>query len=214
MVNKMAKNKKENVVIYSPIGRLSYPYLAAPDTGRKESSNKYGAEIYIPKAVWATAGKEIMAAALKVIVDATGDKKAKLKDFKLPFFDMDTKADAADWQKGTIRFRGRSQFKPKVIGPKKGSDGTFPVYSDDQIKDIKAGDYVVFIGNLYWYSQQGGGVALGLNFVQFAYPGEALGQGSSMAAISNLGEIEVEVDDASSMVDTEESSEDDAMQFA
>ena len=211
----MAKKKKSQTIIYSPIGILSYPYLVKPDTGRAESSNKYGGEIYVPKAVWLKEGKESLAAVLAVAQEGTGDKKTKLKDIKTPFFDMDTKPDCPDFAKGCIRIRGRSQYKPKIIGPKKGDDDKFPVWDDEQISTIKAGDHVRFIGAIYWYPQQGGGVALGLNFVQFGYAGKPIGQGSSMAAIESLGEIEVEMDDASSMVDTDDEDEsDDAMNFA
>lgn len=211
--NKAKAKDKEYVTVYTPIGILSYPYLVNPDTGRQESSGKFSAEVYVPKATFATDGKQLVADVLKIAREFHGDPKLKLADIQNPFKDMDTVKDAQDWQKGKYRIRAKAgvkgmaegdlaKYRPTVIGPRKDENGKFPVLSLEEVKAIKAGDEVRFICSVYGYSQQGGGVALGLNVVQFAKVGKALGQGK-LRAIEELGEIEVEIDSPEDMVDTE-----------
>lgn len=216
----MAKTKKEEskfVTVISPIGIVSYPYLIKPDIGRKESSMKFSAELYVPKPVFLSEGKEMVAQVLKVAREYHDDKKLNLSDIQSPFKDMDTVKDALDWQKNTFRIRAKAgkkdmsqdewnKYRPTCIGPVKNEEGKFPVLSLEEIAAIKGGDHGRFICSVYGYSQQGGGVALGLNFFQFAKVGKALGQGK-LKAIEGLGEIEVALDDPSSMVDTEEDDE-------
>lgn len=212
--NNKGKKEKEYLTVYTPLGRLSYPYLVKPDTGRKESSNKYSAEIYVPKAVWMKEGKPVVDAILKVAREYFKDPKLALADFKSPLTDMDKERDVKDYQKGTIRIRAKASSlftpsdptdrKPIVIGPQKNPDSNkFDPWTDEQVTKIKGGDYVRLICSPYGYSQQGGGVAFGLNFVQFGKEGPALGEGK-MKSIEALGEIEVEVDSPDEMVDTEE----------
>lgn len=222
----MAKAKKEYVNITTPIGICSFPYLAKPDTGRKESSNKYSIEIYIPKPVWAKEGKPVVDAIMKVAREYFNNPKLKkLSEFKNPITDMDSVKDAQDWQKGTIRLRAKATSlatpgakkdqKPTVIGPRKNPEtDKYDMLSDEEIAKIKGGDLVRLVNaGVYGYEQQGGGIALGLNFVQFAKEGKAIGQGK-MKQLENLGEIEVEVDEPEEMVDTEEEDDvDPAMKF-
>ncbi len=209
----MAKKEKEYTNITTPIGLCSFPYLAKPDTGRKESSNKYSCEIYVPKTVWAKEGKPVVDAILKVAREFFDDPKIKsLAKFKNPITDMDTQKDVKDYQKGTIRIRAKasSSFspggkdqKPVVVGPRKDPEtGKFPKLSDEEVAAIKGGDFVRLIGGVYGYSQQGGGIAIGLNFVQFAREGKAIGQGK-MKQVEELEEIEVDVDSPEEMIDTE-----------
>lgn len=206
--NNKVKTKKEYVNIQTPVGIISYPYLAKPDTGRAESSNKYSAEIYIPKPVFAKEGKDMVEKILKVAREFFKNPKLKMGEFKGPITDMDaTGKPVEDWQKGTIRVRAKAtqDNKPTVIGPRKDEEtGKFPVWSDEQVAAIKGGDHVRLICGVYGYTQQGGGIALGLNFVQFAKEGKALGQGR-MKQIEALDEIEVTVDSPADMVDTEDS---------
>jgi hypothetical protein len=220
----MAKAKeKKYVTVYTPIGIISYPYLHKPDTGRKNSSNKYSAEIYVPKAEMASEqGKAMIAGVLEVAREYFGKPKMKLADCKGPFTDMDTVPNCEDWQKGHIRIRAKAAYdevrgvdnKPVVIGPRKDPNTLkFPVLTEEQVKAIKGGDHVRLICGVYGYEQQGGGIALGLNFVQFAKEGKALGQGK-LKAIESLGEIEVEVESAEELVDVAEADEtDDLMKF-
>ena len=222
----MAKEEKKYTNVTTPIGICSFPYLVKPDTGRKESSNKYSCEIYIPKPVWAKEGKPVVDAIMKIAREFFKNPKLKkLSEFKNPITDMDTVSDAKDYQKGTIRIRAKasSSFspggkdqKPTVIGPRKDPEsGKFPILSEELVAAIKGGDHVRLIGGLFGYTQQGGGISMGLNFVQFAKEGKAIGQGK-MKQLENLGEIEVDLDSPEEMVDTEESDEeevDPSMQF-
>lgn len=211
-----AKAKKEQVIIYTPIGLLAWPHLHAPDTGREYSDNKYKGDLFIPKPVWAKEGKEVVAGIIKVAAKFFDNPKIKLSDFKHPIVDMDKEKNVEDYAKGTIRIRAKSLYQPTIIGARKDENGQFPKLSEEEIKDIKAGDFGRFICNVYGYSQQGGGIALGLNFFQFGYKGAAIGQGN-LAQIKNLSEIEVEVDTPEDMVDTENEDEKDAdpmMDFA
>lgn len=222
------KEKRENVKIVTPIGMVSFPYLAKPDTGRKESSNKYSVEIFIPKAAWQKQGKELVEKLLgfaRVYFD--DPKLKKLSQFKNFITDMDTQKDIKDYQVGTIRIRakagslhsGETDQKPTVIGAIRNPDTEkFDVWTDEQIAKIKGGDFGRIIGNLYGYTQQGGGISLALDFFQFQKEGKAIGQGK-MKAIEDLDELEVEVDSADEMVDTDEpeeiveDDEDEAMNF-
>lgn len=213
-MKKAVVKKKEYVSITTPIGLISFPYLFAPDTGRDNSSNKYSIEIYVPKPVWAKEGKSCEEMVLKVGREYFKNPSLELSDFKNPFTDMDLAATALkpieDYQKGTIRIRAKAapEYPPTVIGPRKGENGKFPTLSPDEVKKIKGGDYGRLIAGVYGYSQSGGGVALGLNFVQFAYEGKALGQGK-MKQIEALGEIEVGVDSPDSMIDTADAADQD-----
>lgn len=209
-----AKKAKEKVTITTPIGRLSFPYLAEPDSGRQYSDDKYKTDILIPKPVWVEQAKGVIEAVLKVGREYFGNPKLQLKDFKNPFFDMDNDSDCPDFAKGHVRLRAKSQFAPVVIGPKKGTDGRFPVWDKEQIAKIKGGDHARIVCAVYGYPQQGGGVTLGLNVVQFAYEGGAIGQGVT-ELINSIDEIEVEIDDPAEMTDTEDSqeSEDSALNF-
>ncbi len=213
----MAKTKKEVINVTTPIGVCSYPYLLKPDTGRAESSNKYSIEIYVDKATWAKEGKPVVEAVMKAAREYFQNPKLKkLSEFKNPITDMDTVKDVKDFQKGCIRIRAKAgaDFKPTVIAPRKDPDtDKFPVLSDEEVAKIKGGDHVRLIGTLFGYSQQGGGIALGLNFVQFAKEGKAIGQGR-MKQLESLDEIEVEVQSPEEMVDTEDDDVDPSMQFA
>lgn len=216
----MKKKEKKYTTIYTPIGIGAWLYLVKPDIGRKESSGKFSVELYVPKADFLKDGKDMVTAVTNVAREGLGNKKLNLNDIQNPFKDMDTVKDCPEWAKGTYRIRAKAgrkdmaeadwnNFRPTVIAPRK-VDEKFPIYSLEQIKEIKAGDFMRLICSVYTYEQKGGGVALGLNFVQFVKEGKALGQGK-MKAIENLDEVEVTVDSPEEMFDTEESDDTDPM---
>lgn len=208
-MSKTKKAKENKPVVYTPIGRVSYPYLHKPDTGRPESDNKYKVELYIPKEAFQTdEGKALMKVILETGRKFFDDKKLSLKDFKNPFHDMSTDPKAEEWNKNCIRIRAKSQLEVPVIGPRK-IDGKFQPLSTEKVKEIKGGDYGRAICTVGTYTQQGGGVTLYLNFFQFVKEGEALGQGN-WRQLENLSEIEVEVDSVEDMVDTEEAADEDS----
>lgn len=196
----MAKQKTEKVTVVSPVGRFSFPYLSAPDTGRTYSDDKYKTDLLIKKEDWKLSGKPLMDAVLKVARDFYGKPKIQLKDFKNPFTDMDTVDDCDPKLKGHIRIRAKSEFQPRMYGPDKER------LEEEAVKTIKGGDYGRIVVAVYPYSQQGGGVTLGLNAVQFARTGEALGQGDK-AILEMLDEIEVTEDDLESVEEETEEAE-------
>lgn len=214
------KEKSDKVIVYSPLGRFSYPYFTAPDTGRANSDNKFKTELMIPKAVWAKEGQEMIAAVLSVAADYFKKPKIQLKDLvstiiedgveskkrRHPFTDMALEKDTPDVWKDCVRLRAKSDFEPWFIGPKKGADGKFPRLTKEEIAELKGGDYGRLCCVVYSYSQQGGGVTLGLQGVQFAHAGEAVSQGATKQ-IEGFSEIAVELDDPSEMVDTEAKAE-------
>lgn len=215
------KEKKKYVNVTTPIGVGSWLYLIKPDIGRENSSNKFSAELYVPEATFMRDGKEMVATVLQTAREFFNDKKLNLKDIKSPFQKMDDLPDdkVQPWQKGTFRIRARAgrlnppmqesewdQFRPTIISPQKNADGKFEIFDMDEVKNVKAGDYLRFICSVYGYTNKGGGVALGLNFVQFVKEGKALGQGR-MKQLEKLDEIEVTVDDVDDMEDAADAQE-------
>lgn len=218
----MAKKKEQKFYnVVSPIGIISFPYIVKPDVGRQYSSNKYSIEIFVPKAVFIKEAKAFVESCLEVAREKSGNAKLKLSDLKyLPYTDMDKQKSCEDWQKGTIRVRGKASSyacpkdkagndpkdkPPMIIGPRKDPDtDKFPILPTEDALKIKGGDTGRIGGGVYYYESQGeAGVGLGLNFVQFAKEGKALGQGK-MKQLENLGEIEVEVDTPDDIVDKDE----------
>lgn len=192
------KDKQEKVIVATPIGILSYPYLAAPDEGRAESSGKYSVNLYIPKTTFKKEGKQLVEAILKVGREFFEDDNLELEDFKNPIQDMDELDDLDQHEVGTIRIRAKSEYAPTVVGPQ-----TSDVFNEKRVKEIKGGDYARLVVYVYPYTQKGGGVTLGLNLVQFVKPGKALGQGIT-ASLKVIDDVEVEADDPEDMVDTED----------
>lgn len=229
------KDKTKYLTLYSPVGMCSYPYLVKPDTGRKESSNKFSIEIFVPKARFAEEGKEFAAQILNFAREYYKKPKLKMSDFKGPITDMDNDKDCPDYAKGCLRIRAKAgnakdlektlAAKPKVIGPRKDPETKkYKEWTDEQIAAIKGGDDVRLVCGIYGYDQdpsydpetskrERGGIALGLNFVQFIKEGKALGQGR-MKAVENLDEVEVTPDNPDEIVDQAEPEDvDPAMDF-
>lgn len=190
---KKADNK---VSVLSPVGIINFPYLITADSGRPMSDNKWKMDFYISKDKFKTDGKPLVDAVLQVARAYFGKPTISLKDFKNPFVDTDTLTNVDARLKGHVRLRVKSTFKPLVVGPGKEE------LSEDAIKNIKGGDLCRFVGVAYPYSQQGGGVTIGLNVVQFVRSGDALGGGAS-AMLSLIDEIEVPLEDPTETQETE-----------
>lgn len=192
--------KPKRAVLGTPLGRLSYPFLDKRDEGRQYSDNKFKTDLLIPKDVWKKEGKALTEAVLAVAKEHYG-KAMKLKDFKHPFKDMDLDPDCSENEKGHIMIRAKAINAPIVVGPDK------KPLSPERVQALKGGDYAKLAVVPFPYSQQGGGVSLGLNAVQFAREGEAFGQGRT-ASIEVFEEMEVTTDDL-----VEETSESDDLEF-
>lgn len=195
----MAKAKKKKTLnrvrLVTPVGRIVYPYISRLDEGRVNSTNKYKVDILIPKSEWKEKGKELREAVLAVGRDYIDDDTATLSDFDNPFKDGDAKEQ--DFFKGMVVMTVKSQNKPMVVGPDKKE------YTDEEIEKIKGGDYARLVVSVYGY-EQGPGVTLGLEVVQFVRPGAALGGGRA-ASVAMLDELDIEPDD----LDLDSSDDDD-----
>lgn len=227
------KVKKEKVIVYSPLGRFSFPYLVTPDTGRPNSDGKWKVELMIPKSKFETECKGLVAAVLACASEYHGRSIKSLKELTKkvteevngvetttvkrlhPFTDMDEERDCPEVFKGHIRIRAKSTFKPLVIGPHKNEDGKFDALPEEVVKQIKGGDYGRLVMVVYAYSQSGGGVTFGLNGVQFGYAGDPIGQGA-LKQVQDMSEVEIPMDAPENMIDTEEaaSEEDSSMSFS
>ena len=200
-----AKSAATKVRVRTPVGRFSFPYLSKPDTGRTYSDNKFKVDLLIPKAVFAgEEGKALRAAVLKVGREYFGKPAFKLTDFKNPFKDMDEAEDVPDQLRGHIMIKAKSSFKPTVVS----ADTT--EMGEEEIASIKGGDYGRLVVTVYPYSQQGGGVTMGLNLVQFKQAGEAFGQGKKQI-LDMIDEMEVTLEDPA---EEEEQAEEEEVEVA
>lgn len=199
-LKKKAAKKREVIEVVTPIGRLSFPHLAEPDTKGEFSKGEFKCDIMFPKK--ATTIKELPSkyrewpgwkdspevktlrdAVLKVGRAHFKDPNLSLKDFPNPFKDGDTKN--LESFHGNIVMTPKSKFKPRVVSITKED------LSDEQIAAIKGGDYVRLVVRVYGYDTNGGGVSTGLQLVQFMAKGESLGGGREVA-VEMLGDVEVD----------------------
>lgn len=188
--------KKNTVTLWTPPGRVSYPFFTGPDVGRQYSDNKYKGDLLIPKAIFKEKGKELQDAVLQVGRDKFGTKfKLVGSPYKTPFKDTDKDDNLAEPAlRNAIMIRAKATRQPMFIGPRKDGNGVFPTLSSEKVAAIKGGDWVLFNVGVFAYEQQGGGVTFGLNGVQFWKEGEGFGQGRSqlMKTAEELEEEELE----------------------
>jgi hypothetical protein len=200
------KESKKYPRVVTPEGRISFPYLAAPDTGREYSDDKYKADLLIDKEVWKSSphAKKLKAAVIKVAQQTWPSKGIEtLEDFKHPFKNTDSIRNCPENMKNCILIKAKSNFAPIIVGPRKNEDGDFEDLSEKAVKAIKGGDWGRFSVAVVPYTQSGGGVTLCLNVVQFKQEGEPLGEGRSKS-LENLDEFEVDVDDLEESEEEEE----------
>ena len=192
-IKPMAKKKKN--LIATPVGRLNFVYLTDPDVGREYSDDKFKVDLLFPKETWKEEGKELKKAVIKTAQAHFGDTGiTKLSHLSHhPFKDGDDKNPDSPSSKpyvGHMYITAKSDFKPMVVKP----DGK-TVMSDEEVAKVKSGDYARLVVAPYGYNQQGGGITLGLNVVQFYKEGEALGGAGNAAAMELLSELEVDLGD-------------------
>lgn len=193
-----AKKKKELPLIITPIGRIVFPHLSAPNSKGRYPSNKYEATLLFPKSTWKKEGEEMRKVVLKAGRAFYHDDSLKLTDFKTPFQDGDEKTNPIF--AGHIVMKPKSGFAPTVVGPDK------TPWDADKIAGIKGGDYVRCVLAVDSFEQSGGGITAYLNVVQFAREGAALGGGAGRS-LELVDELEVELEDLEAN-EEEESSED------
>lgn len=198
--NSMSKEKKEQVLVWTPPGILSFPYLSAPDTGREFSDNQYKTDLFIKKAEFEKHGQVLKNAVLSVGNEMFSGFSLDSGKFLTPFKDSDDNEKIVqDVLKGSIVVRAKAYFdkqknpiRPKVYGPRKDSAGQWVPLTDDEIKNIKGGDYARLFVSVFAYdkSKTIRGVALALRAVQFWKSGTALG-GAASKITETMEELEV-----------------------
>jgi len=208
----MATVKKARMTLWTPPGRVSFPFFAAPDQGRQYSDNKYKADLLIKKEAFKTSGKALQAAVLDVGKQAFGPDFKFGGKWKTPFKDTDKDDKVVnDIMKGCIMLRAKSTKAPMFIGPRKDPEtGRFPELTEEEILAIKGGDWCVFNVTVYPYDQSGGGITLGLNAVQFWKSDTGFGQGRSVL-LTTANELEVELDSATDTTVAPSSDADDSV---
>lgn len=205
----MAKEIEKKTKLWTPPGRISFPFFTAPDVGRSMSDGKFKTDLLIPKGVFTEQGKELQAVVLEVGRDKFGSKFSLRGEWKIPFKDTDTDPKIPDNQKGCILVRAKSKIAPKFIGPKNDSETGKPIYlSHDQVAALKGGDYGKLYVYVYTYEQKGGGVTLGLNGFQFWKTGEGFGQGSAQLLDTATEFEDEEIEDAEMPTDSDSDSSD------
>lgn len=189
--------KKPKMQIWTPPGRISFPFFVAPDTGRQYSDDKYKTDLLIEKATFKEKGSALQAAVLDIGKQHFGDKfTIKNSKWKIPFKDTDTDEKIVnDVMKNCILIRAKTTKQPVFMGPRKGADGRFIPLTEKQIAELKGGDWCCLNVTVFPYDQSGGGIALALNAVQFWKTGEGFGQGKS-TVIESAVELEAELDAA------------------
>lgn len=190
----MIEEKPSNVIL-TPLGFISYPYLSKPDVGRENSSGKYTAQLFIEKSQFKTGpGLELLKKIVEVGRTLKNNPNATLKDFKNTVYDVDTlppekKAKLHESVRtGYIQINAASKRAPIVKGPKQ------EILDVTSIERITGGDVCRFVVAVYPYKQNGGGVALGLNVVQYKEKGpNQFGGGGS--GVELLNDLEVTMED-------------------
>lgn len=189
--------KDKYVSVWVGPGRFSFPSLVTPDTGREFSDNKFKTDLVIQKAVFKEKNRAIIDAVLKVGKEQFGEKfkLAANSKFRNPFKDSDTDEKITiDSMKDSIIVRAKSKNRPVFISGRKGADGRFAELNEEQIKNIKGGDWGKILVSVFAYTQAPGGVSFGLQAVQFGGVGEAFGQGKTRI-LESAEEMETELDD-------------------
>jgi len=209
--------KKKLIRIWTPPGIFSFPHFAAPDVGREYSNGKYRTDFFMKKETFKKEGQKLQEVVLQVGRDTFGSEysfKPSCK-FKNPFKDSDKNEKVLEQFKGCIVIKPngamdkntKKPVQPRIIGPRKGVDGRFPLLTVDEIAAIKGGDWGCLYVAVIPYFQQGGGITLGLNAVQFWKTGEAIGGGNS-AFLESAEELEnvVESPTSESVADSDDDS--------
>ena len=182
------EQKEKSSTLKFPILRFGYNSLLAPKSfrGDPKQTPKFHLDIMIPKEIWAAEDfcKEFRQEVLRVYKAGSGKKEVKLNQIKHPALDGDTKNVEA--YQNHILIRPKATTKPSVV------DNFRNPMKDEQIALIKPGDYGVCILSVYYFDNMGGGVAAGLEVVQFARPGEPIGGANRTGLISSLEELDDE----------------------
>lgn len=220
MAEKRKAGKKPQERIWIGPGRFNFPYLSQPDTGREYSDGAFKTDLLITKALFKEKGRAWQDAVLKVGKEYFGDKFSLKGKWRVPFKDTDTDDKIEnEAMKGCILVRAKSgkrgdkpAIKPLIIGPRKNAEGKFVELTEQEIANIKGGDWGMLNVVVYPYDQSGGGVTFGLNAVQYWKADEGFGQGRAKL-LESAEEMELDVDEASEedVEGSDEESDDDSI---
>lgn len=181
--------QKADYVTLTPLGFVNFPNFAKPDTGRPNASGKYGAQLFIAKSEFANNGPgmqlvhNILAAGRAVF-----GQHVQFNQFKHTLYDVDTlPAEKRAKLPESVR-TGYIQINTSSKRPPVVKDANQRVMTLDEIERISGGDVCRFVVNPFYYPQQGGGIALGLNVVQFKEKGPIVfgGGNSGVELLSNI----------------------------
>ncbi len=189
----MAPEKTDENIAVTPIGFISFPYLAKPDTGRPNSSGKYTAQLFVPKDVFKRDGGPLVNAVLTAGRSKFG-AAATLDSFKHTIYDVDAlppekKAKLPESiRTGFIQINVASTRAPIV------KDAKQNLMSLEEVQKISGGDVCRFVVAAYTYDQKSGGVALGFNVCQYKEKGP-VAFGSGKSGVEMLSDLEVKMED-------------------
>lgn len=171
--------------IVTPSGRISFPHLEQPDTGKKFSDGKFKASLLMDKK--AADMSVLRAKALECAQLAFGAGIKSLNDFQHPFRDGDAKPELAGYA-GMIFITCKSKKRPLCIDRAKQNIPPEEIYggcvarlvvtacsyqSTENVKDAKTGQVV---------KQVVKGVTFLLDGVQKIGDGERFGGGGASAS--------------------------------
>lgn len=181
------KKKSERVKTATPIGRLSYPYLLETKSSGQYPSDQFECEL------------------LCTLEEFNGPVGRALQDKVVDLYNTNAYAECESWDElespfkiipaadsptgeEVVRIRARTDYKPDVVDAQK------QLMTEEQVGEIKGGDYGRLVVVPYYWEKKEGGVSLSLEMVQFWKAGEAFGQGNA-EALETLDELEVELED-------------------
>lgn len=185
----MTENKIQPVL--TPSGYISFPYLDAPDTGRPNSSGKYTAQLFISKEEW-KAGAADLVASIKAAGSQLLGREAGLGDFKNTIYDVDAMPEHQKAKLPAVVRTGFIQIRTATTRAPIVKDADAALMPMPEIKNIGGGDLCRFVVAPYPYSNNGGGVALGLNCVQFIKKTDAKFGGGTGAGADLIQPVAVE----------------------
>lgn len=175
-----SKNKKS---VLTPKGRINYPYLVNPDTGREYSDDAYKLDFLIPKDLFI--GSDLEKAIQEIAVAEFG--AAKAKKVKLPQKFLWEEEGIPESMKDFVQVRAKNKNdRPLIV------NGQKEELDSDEIAKIKSGDHAILYVTVFPYNQQGGGISLGLDIVQYIKKGEQFEGTGNAKKLAQMATIEVE----------------------
>lgn len=189
----MSEEKQADNIAVTPLGFISFPYLAAPDTGRPNSSGKYTAQLFVSKEDFKKDGGPLVKAVLTAGRNKFGPN-ATLDSFKHTIYDVDSLPPEKRAKLPELVRSGYIQINVASTRPPIVKDAKQNLMSLDEVQKIAGGDVCRFVVAAYSYNQKSGGVALGFNACQYKEKG-SVSFGSGKSGVDMLSDLEVKMED-------------------